>query len=97
VRAPDRDFEEALTWRVSQWEWVEDDVVDAVGADGGWALRAHAPISVSDVLAHLPAPVGSWVSRVTEQAVEMLEHVAIEEPEFASAADRLRAELEASR
>jgi hypothetical protein len=61
------------------------------------AVGSAAPISVSDVLAHLPPPLKSRVSRVTEQAVEMLEHVAIEEPEFASAADRLRAELEASR
>lgn len=97
VRAPDRDFEDALTWRVSQWEWItgdlDDDENEDQPEDGEWTLRAHVPVRVADVLAHLPAPLRLWVQRVTAREIEMLEQLATEEPEFASAADRLKAEL----
>jgi hypothetical protein len=91
VRPPDLDFEDALTWRVSQWEWIDEGDEET---DGEWALRANVPIAVIDVLDHLPAPLRPWVGRVTADAIELLEHIATEEPEFASAADRLKAELQ---
>ena len=77
---------------VFEWEWTTTDEEEE--EDGEWALRANVPVAVIQVLEHLPTPLHAWARRVTTDAIGLLENIAIEEPEFASAADRLRAELQ---
>jgi hypothetical protein len=99
VREPDQRLENALSWRVSQWQWVpeetEDEDDDDEGEWGEWALRGHSPIAAAEVAERLPQPLMLWVRRRTEQAVELFDELEREGPAFAPAARRLEAELEA--
>jgi hypothetical protein len=99
VRDPDQRLEDALSWRVSQWQWVpeetEDDDEDDEDEWGEWSLRAHSPIDAAAVIDRLPEPLTLWVRRRTEQAVELFDELELEEPAFAAAARRLKAELDA--
>jgi hypothetical protein len=99
VREPDQRLEDALSWRVSQWQWVpdetegEDDYEEDEEAWGEWALRGHTPITAATAVESLPEPLKLWVRRMTEQAMELFEN--LETPEFAVAARRLTGELKA--
>jgi hypothetical protein len=99
VREPDHRLEDALSWRVSQWQWVpeetEDEDDDDDGEWGEWALRGHSPITAAEVAQRLPEPLVLWVRRRTEQAVELLNELETEGPAFVAAARRLKAELAA--
>ena len=98
VREPDQRLRDALSWRVSQWqrvpEEIEDEDEDAEHEWGEWALRAHSPMDAATVAERLPQPLMLWVRRRTEQAVELFDELEIEEPAFAAAARRLKAELD---
>jgi len=98
VREPDQRLEDALSWRVSQWQWVpeetEDEDEDAEHEWGEWALRAHSPIDASTVAERLPQALMLWVRRRTEQAVELFDELETDEPAFAAATRRLKAELD---
>jgi hypothetical protein len=96
VREPDQRLEDALSWRVSQWQWIPEEAKDDDEDDWGeWALRAHSPIDAARVAERLPEPLTSWVRRLTKQAVELFDELETEEPQFAAEARRLTAELEA--
>ena len=99
VREPDQRLEDTLSWRVSQWQWVpqdaQDEDEDDEGEWGEWALRAHSPIDAATVAERLPEPLMGWVRHRTEQGVALFDELEAEEPAFAAAARRLKAELEA--
>jgi hypothetical protein len=74
----------ALSWRVSQWQWVPEDTQDK-GADdqgigGEWALHPHSPIDAAAVFERLPEPLILWVHRWTEQAVDLFDELEADEP-----------------
>jgi hypothetical protein len=101
VRDPDHGLEDAVAWRVSQWQWIpadseDDDDLDEEEAEwGSWELRANSPIAAATVADLLPEPLQLWVRRMTEQAVGLFESIELEEPEFTGAAARLKDELQA--
>jgi hypothetical protein len=100
VREPDRSLEDALTWRVSQWEWIPaepDDEADDEDyePDGEWALRGYSPFETSVVAENLPEPLQAWVRRVTRDVVGWFGAVEDDAPAFAAAAVRLKRELDA--
>lgn len=101
VRDPDQRLEDAVTWRVSQRQWIpadteEDDDLDEEEAEwGSWQLRASSPIAVATVSELLPEPHQPWVRRMTEQAVDLFESIEAEEPAFTGAAARLKEDLQA--
>jgi hypothetical protein len=64
---------------------------------GESALRAHSPIAAATVVERLPEPLTLWVRRRTEHAAELFDELAVEDPLFAAAARRLKAELDTSR
>jgi hypothetical protein len=55
---PDQRLEDALTWRVPQWQWVpevtEDEDEDDEEEWGEWALRGHSPIDAAAGAERLP-------------------------------------------
>jgi hypothetical protein len=77
VREPGQRLADALSWRVSQRQWVaeetEDEDEDADDEWGEWALRAHSPIDAATVAERLPQGLMPWVRRRTEQAVELFD------------------------
>ena len=97
VREPDQRLEDALGWRVSQWQWVPDETEGEDDEDaeawGDRALRGHTPITAATAAESLPEPLKLWVRRMTEQAMELFEN--LETPESAVAARRLSGELKA--
>jgi hypothetical protein len=102
VRDPDQRLEDAVAWRVSQWQWVPDEAEEPDDLDdeeeaewGSWRLRANSPIAPAAVAELLPEGLRSWVRRMTEQAVELFESIEVEEPAFTGAAARLKDELQA--
>jgi hypothetical protein len=98
VREPDQRLEDAVSWRVSQWQWVPDGTDEEQEDDehdwGEWVLRAHSPIDAITVAERLPEPLRVWIRRQTEQAAGLFDELQAEEPAFAGAARRLKAELE---
>ena len=97
VMPPSQRLADCTGWRVTQWEWVEDDEEEDVDDDGRWALRAHVPMPAAAVAERVPRPLRPWVRRMTEEGVAWLDDLADAEPQFASDAERLRDELEALR
>jgi hypothetical protein len=101
VLAPDQRLEDALGGRVSQWQWVPKRAEDADADEdewGEWVLRAHSPIAAAAVAEPLPEPLKPWVRRMTNEAVDLFNHIepeAEEVPVFAAAARRLKGELKA--
>ena len=102
VRDPDHRLEDAVTWRVSQWQWVpsdteddEEDIDEEEAEWGSWELRANSPFAAAAVSELLPEPLQPWVRRMTEQAVGLFESIELEEPAFTGAAARLKEELQA--
>lgn len=101
VRDPDQRLEDAVTWRVSQWQWVPSDTEDDEDLDeedaewGSWQLRANSPFAAATVYELLPEPLQPLVRRMTEQAVDLYESIELEEPAFTGAAARLKVELQA--
>lgn len=84
VLPPYRSLMDSLTWRVAQWECVDDDA---------WELRAHMPVSVREVAGRMPDKLALWVRGMTEHAIEQLELLAEEQPAFLEAAEALRWDL----
>jgi hypothetical protein len=104
VLPPDQRLEDAVRWRVSQWEWTEEadpalapDVAedDELDSDGGWVLRANVPVTAADVAANLPLALQPWIRRVTQEVAEWMGDLAASDPTFGSAAEGLRAEAAA--
>jgi hypothetical protein len=101
VRDPDHGLDDAVAWRVSQWQWIpadseEGDDLDEEEAEwGSWQLRANSPIAAATVSELLPEPLQPWVRRMTELAVDLFESIEAEEPAFTGAAARLKDELQA--
>ena len=81
---------ESTQWRVTQWEWLSDEEDDE---DGRWELRAHMPLTASNVSRLVPERIRAWVTGMTQTAIEQLEEIAEEEPTFREAAAALRQEL----
>lgn len=96
---PGQDYLETLSWRVAQWEWVDD---VQMGADeyldepGEWTLRAWMPISASEAMGHLPSALAAWVRRFTRIGRDDATALADEaDPDARAYAMRLSKELEA--
>lgn len=90
VLPPFHSMMDSLTWRVAQWEWLDDGEEEG---EGRWAARAHMPVSVREVADRVPERLVPWVRGMTERAIEQLEELAEEQPGFLEAAETLRWEL----
>jgi hypothetical protein len=90
VLPPFRSMMDSLTWRVTQWEWVEDGQGDD---EGGWTPCAQMPVTVREVVDRVPPKLALWVRGMTELAIAQLEELAEEQPAFHEAAETLRWEV----
>jgi hypothetical protein len=100
---PGQELEEALTWRVTQWDRVEGYAPprpvacgghssDLLG-DEGWRLRAWAPVGAVEVSRLLPKSLNSWVARATENGIATAQWLSAQTPRFAPHEVSLREQL----
>ena len=67
-------WEDSFCWRAVQWRWV-DRGEDATDDDrpGGWRLRARQELPVDELARWLPPDVVSWLDRMTQRCLDVLE------------------------
>jgi hypothetical protein len=96
IRIPGQSYDDSLTWRVAQWEWVPADEGDEraqEGEDDPWKLRGQMPVRAQDVAEHLPDELRQWVERATHRGIERAEDLRDEVPEVTSVVESLRKQL----